>query len=107
MVGGTPQHNLNTFTVRNVTVTAAGTPVQGPTVTVPHGYALVARLQRGQAGSIIAYVAPSSDEASGATAGQRSLIQGNDAIQLWVTNMNALWIDSNTNGAIIELFVEQ
>ena len=103
MPSGTPVANLNTFTVRLVTLVTPGTPVQGPDVTVPHGYAVVVRMRR-HAGSPLGYVADSSANASSTN---RSVLRDNDAILLYVTNLSAIWVDADTATTVFELIVEQ
>lgn len=103
MAGGTPLPNLNTFTVRPVTLVTPGTPVQGPDVVVPHGYSVVVRMRR-HAGSPNGYVADSSANAGGTN---RSILRDNDAILLNVTNLNAIWVDADTATTVFELIVEQ
>lgn len=102
-----PLPNLDSFTVRVVNVAAAGTPVQGPTVTVPDGFALVVRLTPKDAATPKGFVAASSAEASGATADRRSTLQEGDSVSLLVTNMSAVWVDADENDVDFEFIVEQ
>lgn len=100
-----PQENLSSFEIRRVRVTTSGTPVQGPTVTVPNGYALVVRMRRVTSGAPTGYVANSSANTADDTV--RSVLNGNDAITMNVTNMNLVWVDADTNTTDFEFIVEQ
>lgn len=100
-----PQENLSSAEIRRVRVVTAGTPVQGPTVTVPNGYALVVRMRRVTTGTPTGYLGTSSANALDDTV--RSVLNGNDALTLNVTNMNAIWVDADTNTTDFEFVVEQ
>ena len=97
--------NLSSFETRRVRVATAGTPVQGPTVTVPNGFALVVRMRRATSGAPTGYVANSSANAADDTV--RSVLGGNDSVTLYVTNMNEVWVDADTNTTDFEFIVEQ
>ena len=100
----TPTPNRSAVTFRTVTVTTAGTPVQGPTVTVPDGFAVLVRI-RSQAGTPIIFLANSL--ANTAVSTLRSELEKGDAIPFKIDDMDLLFFDSDLNGAIAELIAEQ
>lgn len=99
-----PPPNKSSVTFRTVTVATAGTPQQGPTVTVPDGFALLIRLRITQ-GAVEGRVSDSSANALDAAKRMEMVI--GDSISLKVNNMNLLFFDADTNGTVFELVAEQ
>jgi hypothetical protein len=97
--------NEAAVTFQTVTVATAGTPVQAPSITVPDGYTLTVRFRATQAGSPIGYISDSA--ANVILSASRSEMQKGDAYAFQISNANLLWFDSDTNGAVFEIFVEQ
>jgi len=97
--------NRDAVTFKTVTVATAGTPVQGPDVAIPDGFALVVILRETQDGSPKGYVADSSANAQSATA--RTEMTKGGIRTFYISNMNLLWFNTDVNGAVFELFVEQ
>lgn len=98
--------NLASWQVVAVTVTTAGTPVQGPSLPVPPGFELVV-IQRRHTGSHTGYVAPSQPEVRDTTS--RKELWDTGSIRLRVDNMNELWFNAGsvpTGGLTFELLVE-
>lgn len=101
----TPGANRSAITFTTVTVNPAGTPVPGPNLVVPSGYSLMVRLRETLVGTPIGYVANSG--ANCAISANRNEVLKGSGFVLWITNANLLYFDSDTNGTIFELTVEQ
>ena len=89
--------------INRVTVTTAGTPVQGPDQEVPPGYNVVVR-QRRHSGTVNGYVAFS--DADTANDNRRSVLRDNDSISFRLRNLAWLWFDSDTSATNFEIIVE-
>lgn len=100
----TPTPNRSSVNFRTVTVASAGTPQQGPSVAVPDGFSLLVKLRSTQAGSPKGFVAISSAGAMTSTI-RAELLKG-ESFRVFVDNMDVLWFDSDTNGAVFELVAE-
>ena len=109
ITGGTiiviPTANRAAVTMRSVTVIAAGTPVQGPNVSIPNGFAVLVLFRVTQTGAPIGFLANSL--ANTALPANRTEMLKGDTRRFFVTNMNLLFFDSDTTDAVFELFVEQ
>lgn len=109
ITGGTiivvPTVNRAALTFRTVPIAAAGTPQQGPDVSIPNGFAVVVVFRVTQAGAPNGFVANSL--ANTAVAASRTEMLKGDTRRFFVTNMNLLFFDSDTTDAVFELFVEQ
>jgi hypothetical protein len=103
--GGTPVPNEAAVTMQTVTVAVAGTPVQGPNLTIPDGFGVVIKNRSTQAGSPQAYVSDSAVNAV-LSANRFEMLKG-ESIEYKITNMNLLFFDTDTNGTIIDLTAEQ
>lgn len=97
--------NRNAVTFRTVTVVTSGTPVQGPNVAIPDSMALTVSFRVTQDGSPKGFVAASSADTATSTA--RDEILKGDVLKFNLNNMNLLWFDSDTDGAVFELNAEQ
>lgn len=98
------QTNKDSFSVAVVIVITADSPVRGPDIQIPDGATLTVRL-RSQSGVVLGYVSNTSGGARNPN-GRIQLNEG-DAVGVRVRNMQAVWVDSNTNEAIFEFIVEQ
>lgn len=101
----TPTPNKTAIAFGTVTVAVAGTPVQGPNLTVPNGFSLVVRQRVTQAGSPVGYVANSG--ANCAISANRNETLKGMGFAFFISNANLLWFDSDTAGTIFDLSVEQ
>lgn len=96
--------NFATFIAQVITVAAAGTPVQLPSIVIPEGAALFVRA-RVENGNKRIFLADSLVNVVDAT--KRITLRSGEGVGLNIQNSNAIFIDTNTNGAQVELFVEQ
>ena len=96
--------NFLTFAAQVITVAAAGTPVQLPSVIIPEGASIFVRA-RVENGNKRIFLADTSLNTGVATS--RLTLRAGEGIEMRVQNANAIWIDANNNGAQVELFVEQ
>lgn len=96
--------NLPGWTVRRVRVVTAGSPVQGPDIDIPHGFALVVR-QRHHNSDRTGFVADSLTNAR--SAALRSELINGETLSLRVMNMNEVWVDADSNTTDFEFIVEQ
>lgn len=98
------RRNNQGWSVITVTVATANTPVQGPDLSVPDGYAVTVR-QRRHSGAPTGYVGSSGPN----TANSRSRIEmgDNDSFTLQVTNTKLLWFNADTASTVFELILEQ
>mgnify|MGYP001582812827 FL=1 len=87
-----------------VTVVTAGTPVQGPNIQVPPGYATVVRQRRHEGTPRTGYWA--FERSDTANALNRSVFKDNDSISLRLSRWDSLWFDANQNDTSFELIVE-
>ena len=101
----TPTPNRAAVTFRTVTVVTSGTFVQGPTVTVPDGFALFTKVRTTNTGNPTVFVANSGVN-TGISASRMEL-KKTESISLKIDNMDLLFFDSNANGVVIELVAEQ
>jgi len=90
---------------KTVTVVSAGTPVQGPNVSLPVGSTLLVELRITQAGSPKGYV--SESEANVQVASTRKEMFKGGRLAYAVDNMNRLWFDTDIDGAVFEVSAEQ
>ena len=98
------QMNKNSFAVAVVIVPIAGSPERGPDIQIPDGATLTIRL-RSQSGVVTGFVSNTSGGARNPN-GRIQLNEG-DAVGVKVTNMQSVWVDSDTNNATFEFIVEQ
>lgn len=89
--------------IQKVTVTTAGTPVQGPDQEVPPGYNVVIR-QRRHSGTVSGYVAFSNSDTGNDT--RRSVLRDNDSLVFKIRNLREVWFDSDSSGTNFEVIVE-
>lgn len=100
-----PLSNRGAWTSRTAVVAVPGTPVQGPDVAIPDGFSVLVEFRITQPDSPIGYVANSGANTA-LSANRKELVKGG-AFTLYVTNMNLIFFDSDTAGAVFELTVEQ
>tara|TARA_Y100000310_G_scaffold195167_1_gene195166 strand:- start:289 stop:660 length:372 start_codon:yes stop_codon:yes gene_type:complete len=103
--GGVPVPNEAAVTFQTVTVAVAGTPVQGPNLVVPDGFSVVIKNRSTQAASPIAFIGDSNAKVQVSTT-RAELLRG-ECLAYYITNMNLIFCDSDTNGCIIEFTAEQ
>lgn len=99
-----PILNRPGWTTQIVTVAAAGTPVQGPSIIIPHGFGL-AITQRVHAGAPTGYLAISS--AAALVDATRKELKDGQGLVLYVTNADLVWFDASASATVFELTVEQ
>lgn len=87
-----------------VTVVTAGTPVQGPDMTIPHGFALAIE-QRAHGVNRTGYVGSSA--ANVIVSGTRKEFRDGVGITLYITNANLLYFDASADATVFELWAEQ
>ena len=92
------------FTARVATVVTSGTAIQLPSVVVPDGIMVVIRATASNKNKKI-YLSNSSANVADAT--KRLILAAGESIGLQVADTNVVWIDSDSNNASIEFFVEQ
>ena len=99
------QKNRGAWTHGYITVTTAGTPVQGPNIVIPDGFAV----------SLIYHPKNTGDVGIGASSAAANLSTGTPVILTAVgqsfaervTNLNLLWFDVSVSGEKIIYAVEQ
>ena len=101
------RQDIDQVLIKKVTVATAGTPVQGPDIPVPTGFATVIR-QRRHSGSHSGLVG-FSEHAIGNDS-ERAILNDNEAISVSVSNLEEIWLDAEsvpTGGLNFELIVER
>ena len=96
--------NQTAFQVQTVTVTTAGTPVQGPSIPVPNTVAVALQNPSTNSNNTVLYVANSS--ANALLAANRIELKRGESVALYISNTDLIWINSNNNGATAKLLVE-
>lgn len=96
--------NFTTFTAQVVTVAAAGTPVQLPSIVIPEGATLSVRARVDNNNKKILLADTSANTG---IANNRLTLRAGEGVELRVQNANAVWIDASNNGAQVELLIEQ
>lgn len=97
--------NRTSFTTKGITVSSAGTAVQGPNVEIPDGYSVVIKARDANTGDI--KVAESQAKAQSATRDDYFVIKAGQAISLAIDNLNRVWVNSTVNGEGVDCIVEQ
>ena len=87
-----------------VTVVTSGTPVQGPTISVPRGYPTIIRQRRHTGNTRTGYVAFGRNETANNL--NRIQLRDNDSIALRLSRLDSLWFDSDNNDTSFELIAE-
>lgn len=100
----TQEVNQTAFQVQTSTVVTAGTPVQGPSIAVPFSVAVAVQNDPNNGSNDILYIANSS--ANTAIPANRMELRRGQSIALYITNVNLLWFDSNSNGVDAKILVE-
>lgn len=100
-----PTPNRASWTVRTVAVPAPGAAQQGPSVPIPDGFTVAVVFRATQTGTPKGFMANSLANA-GLSASRTEMNKG-DVRRLGITNMNLLFFDSDTAGAVFELIAEQ
>lgn len=95
--------NLQEVRGRTVTVVTTGIPVQGPTLNVPHGVAVVVKAGRLNTGVVT--FAESSANALNTSANNFDL-ESSQSAPVQVLNTNMLWFDSTVSGDTVRLLFE-
>lgn len=96
--------NQPAFSVSQVTIGTAGTPVQGPALPIPANVALAIQADPAMASSRRLYIANSSANALDAT--KRITLSAGQTITLSVTDANLVWFNGSHNGVAALLLVE-
>lgn len=95
--------NLTIPKTVTVTVTVAGTPVQGSTQAIPDGVKITVRAHPDNTGRV--YVANSSANALAAS-GANCPLDANQAQDFHLKNLNMLWCDAAVSGEKVLLTFE-
>ena len=106
-VSGTVSANIpnqTAFQVQSITVTTAGTPVQGPSLAVPNTVAVAVQNPSTNPNNTVLYIANSS--ANALLAASRMELKRGESIALYISNVDLIWLDSNNSGAIAKILVE-
>ena len=90
--------------IRRIRVVTVDTPVQGPDIKIPPGYATVIRMRR-HTGSPTGYFSFSRSDALDTTV--RVELQDNDSYTLRVRNWDDLWFNATAANTDFELVVER
>ena len=96
--------NRTSFVTGFITVTTAGTPVQGPNLAVAPGKAVVIAYHPNNTGLI--GIGNSSDNANLTTGTPFILSGAGQAISLMVDNLNRIWVDASVSGEKVMYIVE-
>ena len=96
--------NSATFTVRQETVTTAGTPVQAAALAVPTDRAVTIQNSPTNGNNAILYVANSS--ANALLPSSRVQLARSQSMVLNIDNLDDIWLNSNNNGVTATLVVE-
>ena len=99
------QKNRSAWTRGTITVPTAGTPVQGPNMAVPDGFAVSLIYHPKNTGDI--GVAESSAAANLSTGDPTILSGAGQGFDLKVTNLNLIWVDASVSGEKLMYVVEQ
>ena len=89
------------FAVGEITVAAAGTPVQLPSTKVGQGCDLVVKAKKSNQGAI------KVGESSAQALAGKFLLEPNEAVKLRIDNASKVWIDAEVSGDKASLIVEQ
>lgn len=92
--------NRGSLGTGTITVGAAGTAVQGETVTVPEGCQVVLKARRTNTG----YIYPGGSQANAQE--QEFEMPPQCIVKLKVQNINDIWVDASVNGMVAEYLVE-
>ena len=96
--------NQTAFQVQTLTVTTAGTPVQGPSIPVPNTVAVAVQNPSTNSNSTLIYIANSS--ANALLPASRMELKRGESISLYISNTDLLWVNSNNSAATAKLLVE-
>lgn len=96
--------NRAEFTTGQKDITAAGTAEQLPDVPIPDGFRALIMAKPGNTGYI--YLGNSKANAENSSA-RFDRLEAGDSIARPITNLNLVWIDTNTSGEGISYCVEQ
>ena len=96
--------NRTSFVTGFITVTTAGTPVQGPDLAIAPGKAVVIAYHPSNTGLI--GIGNSSANANLSTGTPFILSGAGQAISLMVDNLNRIWVDASVNGEKVMYIVE-
>lgn len=100
-----PQDNPSTFLVEKITIALAGTPQQFTLATIPAGLKAVVQNDISNGFTDRIYVANSGPNTGTATT--RIELRRGESVELKVADTSNIHIDSNNNGTVATLFVEQ
>jgi len=89
--------------VQRVVVVTAGVPTRGPSVAIPFGFPCRIR-QRVHGGAPVGYVG-FSEGAVRSTQTRIELADENN-FQVWISNMDQVWFDADTNNTAFEMWAE-
>ena len=99
-----PFTNQAAFSVTQVNVPTAGTPVQAPTIVVPDGMSVSILADPSNANNAELFVATSSANALDPT--KRIPLKRGQSVGLLVNNVNLVWLDASTNNQKAIIVVE-
>ena len=109
-IGGgsiSPLANRGAFYTNQFPITTSGTPVHLAYLEIPNGFQILLKHRaKGAATGSYITVGTSSVNALNTSTSNYALAIG-DILELAVTNLNLIWVDSTVNGEILEVVVEQ
>jgi len=105
--GGAPVNNRGAIGTGQLTVTTAGTPVNGPSIAIPNGFALIVRALKSNTKNVSYSDTSAHAKYTGFTGNGPEVLGPDDVDNLYITNVNLLWLDSQVNGEGIAWSVEQ
>jgi len=100
----TNELNQAAWQVSSVTVATSGTPVQGPSIAIPHQVPVAVLNPMTNTANVQIFVANSS--ANTAIPGSRVELRRGESVSLNLTNANLVWVDASANGATAKFIVE-
>lgn len=100
----TRELNQAAWQVQSITVVTAGTPVQGPSVAVPHQVSTSILNPSTNGATDVLFVANSS--ANTAIPNSRVALRRGESLALNITNTDLVWVDSNNNNVVAKFIVE-
>ena len=101
----TPTPNRSAFTIRTIINVTAGVALQGPSVSIPDGFALLIKGRTTQVGNPDLLVANSL--ANTAISANRTEFKKGESFSMKIDDMDLIFFDSSINGGVIELIAEQ
>lgn len=95
---------LNSFTTGRITVTVAGTPVQGAANEIPPGVSVTIKALSANTGTVTLGNSSTNSLASGTTSFR---LLANQSVDLEVINLDRVWCDATVSGEGVEFIFER